>query len=131
MQGHTIGYFIIGDQKPGAVSFKCTLTLHGGHVSGIGHVSQATSPPLHETSYLSGTTALIVWGADSTQIITLTGHEFPMPMPPNPKNVECTIMLDSKNLERNLARLTYLDEREQWVKLDNQPVKVTWKHAPE
>lgn len=130
MQAHTVGYFTIGAQKPGAVTFQCTLTVHAGYVSGMGHVAQAISPPLNTATYVSGTSALIESGADTTQIISLTGHEFPTPMPPNPKNVECTIMLDSRNAARNLASLSYIDEQGQWVKLNNQAVKVTWQHAP-
>ena len=128
MERHTIGEFNIGTHLPGAVTFTCGLTIFDGHAAGIGHVTQAVNPALDLTTYLSGTVTNIVWNADDTQIITLTGHAYRLPMPPNPVTVECTIMLDSKNPASNQASLSYLDGHK-WTKQDKLPVQVRWHHS--
>lgn len=125
MEGHTIGHFSIGINMPGAATFTCGLTIIGGHAAGIGLVMQAVSPPLDLNTYLNGPVTNVLWGAGDTQIITLTGHAYRMPMPPNPVNVECTIMLDSKDPARNRASLSYQDGQK-WHTVNNLPVLVKW-----
>ncbi|MEO6920269.1 MAG: DUF1842 domain-containing protein [Collimonas sp.] len=120
------GHFRIGSNLPGAPLFKLSLSFLDGHAHGQGTITQAVNPPLDIHSHLRGTSALIVSGADTRQIITLTGHEFVTPMPPNPVNVECSMYLDSKQPGTGMATYRYLDEKKQWVDVQNVPVKVTW-----
>ena len=117
----------IGDNKPGAPVFTMNISFgEGGSVIGSGRVTQAVNPPLAIPTYLSGRYSLIVWGADTEEIITLTGHEFHTPMPPNPVNAECTMRIDSKSRETGVATYRYLDGNGKWVELKSVPLVVTW-----
>jgi len=130
MTSQTTGHFSIGTHMAGAVTFTCALTLSGGRAVGMGAVTQAINPPLDIDTYLSGTVANIVWGADVTQVIALTGHAYRTPMPPNPENVECTMQLDSRNPAKCTASLSYLEDGV-WHTLENLPVQVKWQYAPD
>lgn len=125
-----IGIFTIGKRMPGAPLATFHLVFTGGRVTGSGQVTQAVSPPLRVETYLSGTSAEIVWGADEQLNISLNGHEFPTVMPPNPMNVECSIALDSnsngKDGGKSTANLRYLDAGGNWKELRDQPVAVAW-----
>lgn len=127
-----VGEYRIGGNLPGAPLFKLTLTFSdGGRVVGQGHITQATNPPLEISTYVSGRSELILWGADAQQIISLTGHEFATPMPPNPVNVECMISIGGKTPNAGLANYSYRDEKGDWVKLQNVPVTATVIHPGE
>jgi hypothetical protein len=131
MEGKMIGVFSIGTGMPGAPLFRSVLTFWNGRVSGQGHITQATNPPLDVTSFLSGSDHEIVWGADVESIITLTGHQFATPMPPNPVNVDCVIGIDSKDTSKAAASLSYMDQTGKWTRLTKLPVKVDWISMPQ
>ena len=131
MNHQLTGHFTIGTRMPGAITFTCALTLEGGHVVGIGALTQAIHPALDIHTYLAGTSVSILWGADDTQVISLTGHTWSTPMPPNPVNVTCTMQLDSKTPGRGVASVRYLDAQGVWIPLENLPVHGQWQRAPE
>lgn len=129
-----VEHFSIGTEKPGAVTFNCSLvsSSSGGQLTGMGHITQAINPPLDMTTYLYGNSvSFIGWGAIT--IITLTGLDFgPFKHwhggvgPVDPENVKCTIYTDRGNLEKCTANLSYLHEGK-WITLENQPVKVRFE----
>jgi hypothetical protein len=131
MEGKMIGVFSIGTGMPGAPLFKTVLTFWNGAVSGQGQVTQAINPPLDVTSFLSGSVHEIVWGADVQTVITLTGHQFATPTPPNPVNVDCAICIDSRNMSKAAASLSYMDQSGKWTRLTKLPVKVDWISMPQ
>lgn len=133
MKKRIVGHFNIGTHLLGAATFKCTLTLSGGRVIGAGSLTQALSPPLDLDIALTGTVADIIWGADETQVIAVTGGAFPagLPLPPYPLNFESTIQVDSAQPGQGKATVGYVDNEGQWKRLNDLPVRVTWQTVPD
>jgi hypothetical protein len=129
MKTRIVGHFNIGAHLAGAPTFKCILTLSGGRAVGAGSLTQALSPPLDLDIALTGTVAEIVWGADVTQVIALTGGAFPagLPLPPYPQNFESTIQVDSAQPGKGKATVGYLGRDGEWYRLNDLPVQVTWQ----
>jgi hypothetical protein len=114
----------IGGNKPGAPSFRMHLLMNGSVATGIGRISQATNPPLDINAQLAGRTSLIVFGADVTRSIQLTGREIPglLPDPINVRN--CDIVLQGAEGKHGSASYEYL-QNGQWHKVEG-PATASW-----
>ena len=114
----------IGGDKPGAPSFRMPLLTNGNVATGIGRITQATNPPLDINTQLAGRTSLIVFGADVTRSIQLTGRELPVLLP-DPINVRnCDIVLQGAEGTHGSASYEYL-QNGQWRKVEG-PATATW-----
>lgn len=115
----------IGGDKPGAPSFRMHLLLNVNVATGIGRISQATNPPLEINTQLAGRTSLIVFGADVTRSIQLTGRELVIPITPEQLNVRnCDIVLQGAEGKHGSASYEYL-QNGQWHKVEG-PATATW-----
>ena len=114
----------IGGNMPGAPSFRMHLLLNANVATGIGRITQSTNPPLDINTQLAGRTSLIVFGADVTRSIQLTGRELPVLLP-DPINVRnCDIVLQGAEGKHGSASYEYL-QNGQWKKVEG-PATATW-----
>jgi hypothetical protein len=115
----------IGDNMPGAPLFKVVLSDVGTGVAGAGVFTQVTDTVQEFVSYVSGDVWNIVWNADTTTAIRLTGRASPDGA--QATNLTCQILLHSDK-ERASANLVYqLDGRS--VTLNDLPVSGGWMPA--
>lgn len=123
MENAIAAEFGIGRVIPGAKHFSLTLEIGAsGQVSGTGRIIQTTYPPLNLSTTLSGSFKALSSGADTRQVITLTGLEASTGL----VNVQATLTIDSKDGETGVASYKYLNHPGEWVKELREPVSVKW-----
>lgn len=114
----------IGGNIPGAPSLRMHLLLNESLATGVGRITQATNPPLNMQTQLAGRTSIIVFGADATQTIQLTGRELPISHPDQINVRNCDIALKGIEGKHGTASYEYLNNG-QWHKVEG-PVTASW-----
>lgn len=131
-----LGLFIvsyqIGSNMPGAQTFTINLSVYtpGETVSGIGHIFQATNPPLNIATNLSGQyTYMTVMPQHSHILVTASGTQiikWPQGAgvgPVLPTNVELRMVLD-EDWQSGTANYKFLDNEGNWREVTNAPVTI-------
>lgn len=122
----------IGGEMPGAPLFKVNFSVYtpGETVHGMGHITQATNPPLDIATNLSGQYTYMCLMPKSCHIlVTATGH--PMIKWPQgggigpviPPNVELRMVLN-EDWKSGTANYKYMDSKGMWHEVTNAPVKI-------
>lgn len=132
--GNKVGLFHvcynIGGDKPGAPLFKVSLAVFTPHktVSGLGHISQATRPPLDIATKLQGEyTYMCVMPKVCHILVTATGYpviHWPHSGgvgPVIPHNVELRMVL-SEDWKSGTANYKYIDSKGVWHEVTDAPV---------
>lgn len=131
-----VGLFIasyrIGGDKPGAPTFTVNFSVYtpAEKVSGVGHITQATNPPLNIATNLSGQyTYMCVMPHNCHILITATGYPIikwphgggvgPVIMP----NAELWMVLED-NWKSGVAHYKYLDDQGNWHEIKDAPVEM-------
>jgi len=130
-----VGLFIasyqIGGDKPGAPLFNVNLSIYtpGKTVSGIGHISQATNPPLDVVTHLKGTyTYMCVMPKNCHIQVRLTGSSVVKLSPVSGvepvalHNVELLMVL-TEDWKTGGANYSYLDKAGNLHEVEGAPVK--------
>lgn len=121
----------IGGHMPGAPLFGVSFTVYtpGETVSGIGHITQATNPPLDIGTDLSGQfTYMCVMPKNCHILITATGYpvvKWPQGGgigPVIPPNTELRMVV-SEDWKSGTANYKYLDGGGNWHEVKDAPVK--------
>jgi hypothetical protein len=132
MTGLFIVSYEIGGNMPGAPLFKVNFSVFtpGETVNGIGHITQATNPPLDIATNLSGQyTYMCVMPERCHILVTATGHpiiKWPQGGgigPVIPPNVELRMVL-SEDWKSGTANYKYQDSSGKWDEVTNVPVKM-------
>jgi hypothetical protein len=132
MTGLFIVSYDIGGNMPGAPLFKVNLSVFtpGETVHGIGHITQATNPPLDVATKLSGQyTYMCVMPESCHILVTATGYpviKWPQGGgvgPVIPPNVELRLVL-SEDWKSGTANYKYRDGSGNWDEITNAPVKM-------
>lgn len=135
METRTTIHFIAGNNEPGAVTFRGTLTLGGGQVTGMGSITQAVSPPFDRDLVLSGSATTLVFNGAVTQSIHLTGRGFipRLPMPRYMVDLTCAMLIDNTTPGAGVghASLSYVDAQGEWQAPQTVPVKMSSQRAPD
>lgn len=132
MTGLFIVSYEIGGQMPGAPLFKVNFSVYtpGETVSGMGHITQATNPPLDIATNLSGQyTYMCVMPKNCHILVTAIGH--PMIKWPQgggigpviPPNAELRMVL-SEDWRSGTANYKYQDSNGNWHQIADAPVKM-------
>jgi hypothetical protein len=117
---------------PGAPVLKVNFSVYtpGETVSGIGHITQATNPPLDIASNLNGQyTYMCVMPHNCHILITATGYpiiKWPQGAgigPVIPINLDLRMVV-SEDWKTGTANYKYLDSTGKWNEITNAPVKV-------
>ena len=131
-----MGLFIvsyeIGGNMPGAPLFKVNFSVYtpGETVSGSGHITQTTNPPLDIGTNLYGQyTYMCVMPKSCHILITATGY----PMikwnpswgigPVIPSNTELKMVL-TEDWKSGTANYKYMDSKGNWHEIKDAPVKM-------
>ena len=98
-------------------------------VNGIGHITQATNPPLNLNTQLQGTYTYMATMSSVNILVVLTGYPVAN-LPPNGgvgpvlmPNVQLRMVL-SQDWKTGTANYKYVDNSGQWKEMDNVPVKL-------
>lgn len=132
MTGLFIVSYEIGGNMPGAPSFNVNFSVYtpGETVHGMGHLTQATNPPLDIGTNLSGQyTYMCVMPKNCHILVTATG--FPIIKWPQgggvgpmiPPNVELRMVLE-EDWRSGTANYKYQDGSGNWHEVTNAPVKM-------
>ena len=129
-----MGFFIacyeIGGDKPGAPLFKAHFGVYtpAKRVTGFGHITQTTNPPLDIETKLEGHYSYMSTMKDVHILVTAVGYP-PIGLPPyggmGPvimHNVELHMVLN-KDWKSGMANYKYLDAKGNWHNIDSAPVK--------
>lgn len=131
-----VGLFLacyqVGGNMPGATAVNLHLAVNtpAQTVSGMGQITQATNPPLNETSQVDGSYSVMTVMPQNTHIqVRLTGYP-PVNWPPQagigpviPANLDM-IMVLSKDWKSGDAQYQYrVGLASDWIKIAAAPVK--------
>lgn len=100
-------------------------------VHGVGHITQATNPPLDVDTKLNGSFTYMTVMPDSTHIlVTVTGYPI-IQWPPDGgigpvvlPNVELRMVLE-KDWKSGTANYKYIDDNGKWQSIDNAKVQIS------
>jgi hypothetical protein len=134
-QGERQGFFIacydIGGNMPGAPLFNVNFGVNtvDKTVAGLGHITQATNPPLDIRTHLDGNyTYMTVMPRNVHILITATGYPpinwspFGGVGPVIPPNVYLQMVL-TEDWKSGTANYKYVDNNGNWHNIENTPVK--------
>jgi hypothetical protein len=130
--GLFLACYEIGGDMPGAPLFKLNLGVYtpAETVSGIGHITQAISPPLDIGTKLEGKyTYMCVMPKSCHILITATGHpmiKWPQGAgigPVIPPNVDLRMVV-TEDWKSGTANYNYCDDQGKWHEITNAPVKL-------
>ncbi|PKM45216.1 MAG: hypothetical protein CVV05_07560 [Gammaproteobacteria bacterium HGW-Gammaproteobacteria-1] len=137
MTGLFIVSYEIGGEMPGAPLFKVNFSVYtpGETVSGMGHITQATNPPLDIATSLGGQyTYMCVMPKNCHILVTAIGH--PMIKWPQgggvgpviPPNVELRMVL-GEDWKSGTANYKYQDGKGSWHEVTDAPVRIVSGNA--
>lgn len=100
-------------------------------VHGVGHITQATNPPLDVETKLDGSFTYMAVMPDSTHIlVTVTGYPI-IQWPPYggigpviPPNAELRMVLEN-DWKSGTANYKYIDDNGNWQAIDNAKVQIS------
>ena len=122
----------IGGNMPGAPLFKINFSVYtpGETVSGIGHITQTTNPPIDIGTNLHGQyTYMCVMPKTCHILITATGYpiiKWPQGGgigPVIPPNTELRMVV-SEDWKSGTANYKYIDSKGNWNEITDAPVKM-------
>ncbi len=131
-QGLFIVSYEIGGNMPGAPLFKVNFSVYtaGKILSGSGHITQATNPPLDIGTHLHGQYSYMCVMPQTCHIlVTATGypieHLSPLfgPGPVLPANIELRMVLN-EDWKSGTANYKYIDNEGNWNEITDAPVKI-------
>ncbi|MBI2242145.1 MAG: DUF1842 domain-containing protein [Magnetospirillum gryphiswaldense] len=132
--------YMVGGNMPGAPAVNLHLAVNtpAQSVNGAGMITQATNPPLHESTTVSGNYSVMTVMPNNTHIqVRLTGYP-PVNWPPNggvgpviPANLDM-IMVLTKDWKGGDAQYQYRSGlTADWTKIASAPVKQVACNQPQ
>ena len=128
--GLFIATYEIGKPMPGAPMFRLQMSVYTPDktVTGLGHITQETNPPLNVVTQMNGTFTYMTVMPDNTHILVVLNGYPNVHMPPHggigpvlQPNADVRMVLND-DWKTGTATYRYQDAQGTWHEVENTPV---------